>query len=131
MSKLTTPWETEYNDFAYDNVDPETLKEWEAEIRRKNWRDMRSYLKQFPDVTPEEKNTLCGWVRSGHSPYENGWYIATDSGGPMDFINASRFLEDEYQEYLKDPESYRGHPDEPTIQSDSSPGSDGNDDLPF
>jgi len=53
--QLTSPWETEYNDFDYDHVDPETLKEWEAEFRRKNWSDMRSYLKQFPDATPEEK----------------------------------------------------------------------------
>ena len=133
MSKqqYTSPWETEYNDFDYDNVDPETLKEWEAELRRKDWRDMRSYLKQFPDATPEEKKELRSWVRSGHSPYENGWYIAADSGKPMDFINSMRFLEDEYQEYLKNPESFLGHPDKPVIHSDSSPGSDGNDDLPF
>lgn len=132
MSKqqLTSPWETEYNDFDYDSVDPETLKEWEAEFRRKNQRDMRRYLKQFPDVTPDEKKALRSWVRSGHSPYENGWYIATDAGGPMDFINASRFLEDEYQEYLKDPEGYRGHPDEPVSDQVSFKGSDGVE-LPF
>ena len=35
--QLTSPWETEYNDFDYDHVDPETLKKWEAEFRRKNW----------------------------------------------------------------------------------------------
>ena len=133
MSKQhTNPRETEYNDFDFENVDPETLKEWETEFRRKDQRDMRKYLKQqFPDATPEEKKALRHWVRCGHSPFENGWYVVTDSGGPMDFISAMRFLEEEYQEYLKDPESYRGHPDEPTIQSDSSPGSDGNDDLPF
>ena len=132
MSKqqLTSPWEIEYNDFDSDNVDPETLKEWEAEFRRKNLRDMRSYLKQFPDATPEEKKALRSWVRTGHSPYENGWYIVTDSGGPMDFINALRFLEDEYQEYLKDPEGYRGHPDDPISDQIASKGSDGVD-LPF
>ena len=128
--QLTSPWETEYNDFDYDHVDPETLKEWEAEFRRKNWSDMWSYLKQFPDATPEEKKALRSWVRSGHSPYENGDFIATESGGPMDFINALRFLEYEYQEYLKDPESYRGHPDEPVSCQVLSAGSDGND-LPF
>lgn len=135
MSKqqLMSPWETEYTEnFDCDNVDPETLKEWEAELRRKDQRDMHKYLRQqFPDATPEEKKALRIWVRSGHSPFENDCYVATESGGPMDFISAMRFLEEEYQEYLKDPESYRGHPDEPTIQSDSFPGSDGNDDLPF
>jgi len=48
----------------------------------------------------------------------------------MDFINALRFLEDEYQEYLKDLESYHGHPDEPVSCQVLSTGSDG-DDLPF
>ena len=35
--QLSSPWKTEYSDFNYDHVDPETLKEWEAEFRRKNW----------------------------------------------------------------------------------------------
>jgi hypothetical protein len=46
----------------------------------------------------------------------------------MDFINALRFLEDKYQEYLK--EGYCGNPDEPVSDQVSSQGSDG-DDLPF
>ena len=58
MSKRTDPGEAEYNDFDYDNVDPETLKKWEEEFRRENLRDMRSYLKRFPDATPEEKKAL-------------------------------------------------------------------------
>jgi len=128
--QLTSPWETEYNDFDYDNVDPETLKEWDREYKNKCRREMTQYLKDFPDATPEEKHTLSSWVRSGHSPYENGWYIATESGGPMDFINALRFLENEYQEYLEDPEDYRGRPDEPVSDRVSSKGSDG-EDLPF
>jgi len=89
---------------------------------------MRQYLKDFPDATLEEKRDLSIWVRSGHSPYENGDYIATDSGGPMDFINARRFLEAEHQEYLKDPEGYRGSPD-PSEQIPENP--DSNCDLPF
>ena len=35
MSKQNNPWETEYNDFDYNNIDPETLMEWEEEFRRK------------------------------------------------------------------------------------------------
>ena len=98
-------------EFDYDNVDLETLKEWRKEYRNKCLREMRQYLKDFPDATPEEKRDLSRWVRSGHSPYDNGDYIATDSGGPMDFIRARRFLEEEYQEYLKDPDGYLGKPD--------------------
>ena len=96
------------DDFDYENVDPETLKEWKAELLREFKREMQPYLKRFPDATPEEKRDLRRWVNSGHSPYENGDYIVNDDGGPMDFISAQRFLETEYQEYLKDPDAYRG-----------------------
>ena len=135
MSKqrLMSPWETEYTeDFDYDNVDSETLKEWKAELHRQDQCDMRKYLKQqFPDATPEEKEALRNWVKHGHSPFENGWYVATESGAPMDFISAMRFLEEEYQEYLKDPEGYREHPDEPSYNTDYVPASSGSDELPF
>ncbi len=76
------------------------------ELLREFQREVRSYLKKLPDATPEEKRDLRHWVNSGHSPYENGDYIVNDDGGPMDFINARRFLEEEYLEYLKDPDGY-------------------------
>ena len=53
-----------------------------------------------------------------------------ESGGPMDFINALRFLEDEYQEFLKDPEGYQGCPDEQPENVNPPSGSSA-DDLPF
>ena len=112
----------------YENPSPETLKEWEKEYRNNCRREMRQYLKDFPDATPEEKRDLSSWVRSGHSPYENGDYIVTDSGGLMDFIHARRFLEEEYREYLKDLEAYRGSP-EPVKSVSDDPNS--NYDLPF
>lgn len=96
------------DNFDYKNVDPKTLKVWKAELLKEFKREMRSYLNQFPDATPEEKRELHRWVNAGYSPYENGDYIVNDDGGPMDFINAQRFLEAEYQEYLKDPDAYRG-----------------------
>lgn len=46
----------------------------------------------------------------------------------MDFINARRFLEEEYQEYLKDPEAYCGFPDPVGSVFD---GLDSNNDRPF
>lgn len=112
----------------YENPSPETLKEWKKEYRNKCQREMRQYLKGFPDATPEEKRDLSSWVRSGHSPYENGDYIATDSGRPMDFINARRFLEAVCQEYLRDPESYYGFSDPGEFVPDDS---DPDVDLPF
>lgn len=116
------------NEFDYENVDPETLKEWDREYRNKCRREMTQYLKGFPDATVEEKRALSSWVRSGHSPYENGDFISNDSGGPMDFINARRFLEAEYQEYLKNPEEYNG-----LTNSDKLilSGTDSDENLPF
>ena len=122
--------ETEYNDFDYNHADPETMKEWEAEFRRQNWRDMHSYLKRFPYVTPEEKKALRSWVRSGHSPYENGDFIATESGGPMDFINALRFWEDVCHEYSGEENDCRKQSDE-TILIPVTPAESGSDVLPF
>ena len=57
------------DDFDFENVDPETLREWKAELLREFKREMRPYLKRFPDATPEEKRDLRRWVNSGHSPY--------------------------------------------------------------
>ena len=112
----------------YENVSPETLKEWNREYRNKCRREMTQYLKDFPDATPEEKRALSSWVRSGHSPYVNGDNIVNDYGGPMDFINARRFLEDLYQEFLKNPEAFRDVPDD-AVHTPSS--TDPNSDLPF
>ena len=132
MSKqrFASPWEVEVVD--YENASPETVKEWEKEIRRKNQRDMQRYLQRFPDATPDEKEALRIWVRAGNSPYENDSYVVTESGRPMDFISAQRFLEKEYQEYLKDPESYLGYPDPNTTTAfGPSYDPDTGEDLPF
>lgn len=44
-------------------------------------------------MTQAERKELQVWVRSGYSPYDNGWYIATEAGIPMDFVNALRLSE--------------------------------------
>ncbi len=112
------------DEFDYGNVDPETLKRWKTEYRNRCLREMTQYLKKFPDATPEEKRALKNWVRSGHSPYENGDYIATEFGVPMDFISACRLQEELYQDYLKNPEKFCNDPE---IGINVNPESD----LPF
>ena len=47
------------------------------------------------DMRIEERRELRQWVLSGHSPYENGWYLCNEDGCPLDFINALRIVEDE------------------------------------
>ena len=46
-------------------------------------------------MNAKERNDLRKWVQSGHSPYDNGWHIATEAGEPMDFISALRLVESE------------------------------------
>ena len=56
--------------------------------------DLQRYAKEIP-MTDAEYRELCEWVQAGNSPYDNGWYIATDAGTPMDYISAKRFVESE------------------------------------
>ena len=56
--------------------------------------DLRRYVKEI-QMTDLEYQELCEWVQAGNSPYDNGWYIATDAGTPMDYISAKRCLESE------------------------------------
>ena len=59
--------------------------------------------KQFDDykkevcMTREELRELTKWVSEGNSPYDNGDYIYTEYGVPMDFISALCFQ----KEHLK------------------------------
>ena len=73
---------------------------------RRAHREMRKYLKQFPDATAEEIAALRQWVKDGNSPDENGDGVYDDSCHTMDFINTLRFWDGMYQEWLEDPESF-------------------------
>ena len=55
---------------------------------------LKQYLKEIPDITKAELRDLKDWVKSGHSPYENGDYICLEGGGPVDFVSALRFQEE-------------------------------------
>ena len=72
------------------------MKFWKKvpqELRTILTEQYQQYVKEVP-MTPAERKELQAWVRSGHSPYDNGWYIANDGGVPMDFVNALRMSED-------------------------------------
>ena len=55
---------------------------------------LQRYVKEVR-MTDTEYRELCEWVQAGNSPYDNSWYIATDTGTPMDYISAKRFVESE------------------------------------
>ena len=62
------------------------------EVRTILAEEYQQYVKEVP-MTPAERKELQAWGRSGHSPHDNGWYIATEVGVPMDFVNALRLSE--------------------------------------
>lgn len=43
-------------------------------------------------MSTEERNELRKWVQSGHSPYDNSWCIANETGNPTDFVTALHFV---------------------------------------
>ena len=40
------------------------------------------------------------WVASGRSPYDNGDYIYSENGCPMDFVSAMRFQDEMYEWWM-------------------------------
>lgn len=64
-------------------------------ISKENQQILTSQLKEYEQniqMTKSEKRELHAWVAGGHSPYDNGDYIYDEDGYPMDFISASRFV---------------------------------------
>ena len=67
-----------------------------------------TYLLSFDDITEVEKRNLYDWVNEGNSVFENPYLISDDSGRPMDFINAFRFNDEMYKDFMKSAESESG-----------------------
>lgn len=59
---------------------------------------VEEYLRKM-NATPEERNELLAWIRNGNDFTTNGDYITDESGRPMDYISASRFMEDICAQY--------------------------------
>lgn len=64
-----------------------------AEKREILKEQLKKYKKEM-SMNEEEQRLLEEWVSNGNSPYDNGDYISTDYGYPMDFVNALRFVDD-------------------------------------
>lgn len=63
---------------------------------------LKEELKRYKkEVKPnkDELRELEKWVARGRSPYDNGDYIYTDYGIPMDFVSAMRW-EQEQQKWI-------------------------------
>lgn len=82
------------------------------------------------DMSIEERRELRQWVLSGHSPYDNGWYLCNEDGYPLDYINARRVIEDEA--VMKESAyAYDSASNEPMIMVSVSGNTDSAEELPF
>ena len=61
------------------------------EVRRLLESELKRYQTEFC-MSNSEYVELRQWVQDGHSPYDNPWYIATESGRPMDKIRAKQVI---------------------------------------
>ena len=69
-------------------------------VPQENRELLREQLKKYEAemaMTSLERKELHKWVASGRSPYDNGDYIYSENGWPMDFVNAMRFVVDQIQ----------------------------------
>lgn len=69
-------------------------------VPQENRELLREQLKKYEAemaMTSLERKELHKWVASGRSPYDNGDYIYSENGWPMDFINAMRFVEEQIE----------------------------------
>lgn len=102
---------------------------------------LKKYEKEMA-MTSEERRELHKWVAAGHSPYDNGNFIYSENGWPMDFVNALRFeqeqiewfeslSEEEQQELLSGATAYDTEADEPVLIASQLNGFDSDEELPF
>lgn len=83
------------------------MKKIDPELKKILQADLKKYLREFPDATPEEIREVRDWVKAGNSPYDNSWLFYNDYGWPMDFITAERNAKEMQEFYERDPEGYR------------------------
>jgi hypothetical protein len=64
--------------------------------------ELRRYKAEIGRLTPEERRELRAWVVDENSAYDNPYHLAGESGHPLDYITATRIVEDMRQ----NPKSY-------------------------
>ena len=96
-------------------------------VPQENRELLTEQLKQYEkdmQMTSEGRQEVYKWVASGRSPYDNGDYIYTDNGCPLDFVSAMRFEEEQIEwfqnlsEEEKNALSSQNTPQYDTLQDD-------------
>ena len=90
---------------------------------------LRQYEKEMR-MNSDERKALHKWVASGRSPYDNGDYICTDGGYPLDFVSALRF-EEEKEDLSSRSIEYNTKTDELMVNCSKYYQTDPDEELPF
>ena len=102
-----------------------------AEHREFLQEQLKQYKKEMT-MTKNELHELEKWVASGRSPYDNGDYIYSENGCPMDFVSAMRSEEEREQELRELCGDYDTVSDSIIIDTEwSDPAMDPDAELPF
>ena len=64
-------------------------------------KELKEYEQSISDLTDKEREGLHDWVSAGNSVYENPYYVATEGGYPVDYIEALRTMEEEWESHRK------------------------------
>ena len=73
------------------------VKEYKVKIRK----ELKEYERSIVNLTDEERIGLHEWVSDGNSVYDNPFYVASEGGYPVDYIEAIRTIEGEWEEHQK------------------------------
>jgi hypothetical protein len=71
------------------DIPPQLRKE-----RRAFWKSEAAASLKANDMTPEERQDLLAWIKSGESVRDNPWLMNDEDGVPMDYLSAMRVAED-------------------------------------
>jgi len=74
----------------------------DKELRDLLRKELKEYEQTITDLTPDEHKELREWIKKGRSVYDNPWYVSMGNGWPMDYIKASRTID----EILSNPDLY-------------------------
>ena len=102
-----------------------------AEHREFLQEQLKQYKKEIT-MSKDELRELEKWVASGRSPYDNGDYIYSENGCPMDFVSAMRFQDEMYEWWMSLRGDYDTVSDSIIINTEwSDPVMDPDAELPF
>ena len=73
------------------------VKEHKTALRK----ELKEYEQSIPDLTDTERENLHDWVSAGNSVYDNPYYMVLEGGCPVDYIEALRTMEEEWESHRK------------------------------